>query len=185
MSLNPAPLGNKKNKKGQNKYHQGKFFPQNSMKYIGNTPILYRSSWEFAFCKWCDMNDKVNKWSTESLEIPYQLVNGSGNIENHRYLPDFYVEMTTNEQDKYERLIIELKPLKETIAPTQPIKQTQKILENYYYSVQSFKKNLFKWHFAKDWCEKRHMKFVIVTEEDLKKRGIITNDFVKNFRKQK
>jgi hypothetical protein len=42
MSLNRAKIGNKK-------YKQGKYVLINTNKYIGITPILYRSSWEFFF----------------------------------------------------------------------------------------------------------------------------------------
>jgi hypothetical protein len=172
MSLNGARLGNRRDSKGRNKYKQGKYYLQNINKYIGHTPVLYRSSWELAFCKYCDLNSKVVKWSTESVIIPYKISN-NGQIEDHRYIPDFYIEMTTNVENEYERIVVEIKPKAETEYPKPPQKQTLKMLENYEYSLRSYKQNIHKWAFAKDWCEKRHMKFIIMNEDYLKKMGLI------------
>ena len=165
MAINRAKLGNKK-------YKQGNYLLQNTNKYIGQIPVKYRSSWEHAFCKFCDLNDKVVKWSAEFLEIPYQIVN-NGQTENHRYYPDFYVEMRGNDIEKYDRFVIEIKPKHELESPTQPVRQTLKMLENYEYSLKMFKKNLHKWAFTKEWCERRGLKFKIITEDDLKKYKLI------------
>jgi hypothetical protein len=173
MSRNPAPLGNIKNHNGKSRYKQGKFIPQYPDKYIGNTPILYRSSWEFAFCKFCDINEKVSKWSTESIVIPFQITD-NGKTKNRRFFPDFYLEMIGNDPEKYDRIIIEIKPKHELGIPTPPKRQTLKMLENYEYAMRTYKNNIHKWAYAKKWCESRHMKFIIITEDDLKKRGLIS-----------
>jgi hypothetical protein len=174
MSLNPGKLGNVRNKNGKNKYKQGHYIPQNIEKYIGHTPISYRSSWEFAFCKFCDMNEKIVKWSTESVIITYQMVNKIGQTETHRYIPDFWVEMISpDDPEKYDRMVIEIKPKSETLPPNPPKKETMKMLENYEYSLVTYKKNLHKWSYAREWCEKRNMKFVIITEDHLKLSGLI------------
>ena len=47
------------------------------------------------------------------------------------------------------------------------------MLENYEYSLRMFKKNLHKWAYTKEWCEKRNLTFKIITEEWLKEKGII------------
>lgn len=171
MGLNRARVNTQRKKDGSPS--KGSYLIQNVEKYIGITPILYRSSWEFAFCRFCDMNDKVVKWSCESLEIPYQTTNGIGQVENHRYYPDFYVEMISDQQDKYDRLVIEIKPKHETEFPIIQKKQSLKTLENYEYALLTYKKNLHKWAFTKDWCERRGLKYIIITEDDLKKRGLI------------
>jgi hypothetical protein len=171
MGLNRARLTYQRKKDGSPS--KGSYMLQNPNKYIGITPILYRSSWEFAFCRFCDLNDKVIKWSCESLEIPYQTSNLTGQIENHRYYPDFYVEMASGETDRYDRVVIEIKPKHETEFPVPQKRQTLKTLENYEYALKTYKKNLHKWAFTKDWCERRGLKYVIITEEDLKKKGLI------------
>ena len=164
--MNRAKIGNRR-------YKQGRYLLQNPNKYIGHVPVLYRSSWEFAFCRFCDMNEKIRRWSAEGIEIPYQISNKLGQIETHRYYPDFYLEMTNNDPEKYERILIEIKPKSEIAPPVPPKKQTLKMLENYEYSLMTYKKNLHKWAFTREWCEKRHIKFVIITEDDLKKKGLI------------
>jgi hypothetical protein len=167
MSINHSQISNRK-------YRQGKYPIQNSHKYIGQTPIIYRSSWELAFCKFCDNNEKVRKWSAEGLVIPYQIINKNHQLENHRYFPDFYLEMIdNNDKEKYDRILVEIKPKAETEPPKQPKKQTLKMLENYEYSLKTFKKNLYKWAYTKEWCEKRNIKFIIITEDDLRKKGLI------------
>ena len=171
MGLNRAYT--KATRKKDGSPSKGTFLLTNPDKYIGHLPVSYRSSWEFAFCRFCDMNLNVVKWSSEGLEIQYKITNDIGQIETHRYYPDFYVEMTTNDPEKYERLLIEIKPKHETELPIPQKKQTLKILENYEYALRQYKKNLQKWAFTKDWCEKRNIKFVIITELDLKKRGLI------------
>jgi len=166
MSMNHSKIGNKR-------FKQGTYLLQNTDKYVGKLPVLYRSSWELAFCRFCDINQNVIKWSSEGLEIPYQISNKLGQIETHRYYPDFYVEMISNDPEKHDRILIEIKPRHETEPPQPPKKETLKMLENYEYSLMTYKKNLHKWSFTKQWCEKRHIKFIIITEFDLKKKGLI------------
>ena len=170
MAYNRSRIGNT-----NKKYHQGVYILKNPIKYLGDPQkVVYRSSWEFAFCKFCDHSDNVKRWSAENIEISYQISNDVGQTEVHRYYPDFYVEMIkANDKESYERLVIELKPLKETLPPVKPKKQTMKVLENYEYSLRTFKKNLHKWAYAKEWCERRHLKFVIITEDELRRRGLI------------
>lgn len=163
-----------KSKPRNRRYKQGNYVVLNPKKYIGKTPIVYRSSWEFAFCKFCDMNENVIKWSSESFYIPYQITNDIGQLETHRYYPDFYIETTNpNDPERHNVLIIEIKPKSETAIPKVPKKQTLKMLENYEYSLRMFKKNLHKWAYAKEWCEKRHSTFKIITEDWLKDKGLI------------
>lgn len=96
-----------------------------------------------------------------------------GEIENHRYYPDFYVEMKSDSPEIYNRFVIEIKPKNELEQPSPPKKQTLKMLENYEYALKTYKKNIHKWAFAKDWCQRRGLKFIIITEDDLEKRGLI------------
>jgi hypothetical protein len=56
----------------EKKYHQGLFHPQNPEKYKGDSNnIIYRSSWELKFMKYCDRNDKILEWGSEEFFIPY------------------------------------------------------------------------------------------------------------------
>ena len=54
------------------KYAQGKYTLKNPEKYVGGRNPTYRSSWEFAFMRFCDMNENVSKWASEAVKIPYR-----------------------------------------------------------------------------------------------------------------
>ena len=80
--------------RGNSGFVQGYYEPQNPDKYIGPTPIIYRSSWERKFCIMCDTKDNVLKWSSEPVEIKY--ISRQDN-KQHKYYPDFYMK-TKNEE---------------------------------------------------------------------------------------
>ena len=51
---------------------QGYYNVSNKSKYVGDsTLVVYRSSWEFSFCKWCDASPSIVKWSSEPVKVPY------------------------------------------------------------------------------------------------------------------
>jgi hypothetical protein len=104
----------------------------------------YRSSWEREFYKYCESSDKVKRWSTEYLAIPY--VSPKDN-QVHRYFPDVFLE--TSNGDKY---IIEIKPNNQTNNPI----------------------NLAKFQAAKEYASKYGYTFLVFTEKELKKWGIIS-----------
>lgn len=167
MAKNRSRIGNRR-------YKQGHYVIQYPEKYLGSYPIIYRSSWEHAFCKFCDLNENVTKWSAEGIEIPYKITNDIGQVETHRYYPDFYLEMIKNDdKETHQRLLVEIKPKAECILPVKPKTHTLKMLENYEYALRTHKKNLHKWAFTREWCEKNGLKFIIITEEHLRKKGLI------------
>ena len=70
--------------------YKGKYRPKNRQKYKGDVgEVVYRSLWELKFMKYCDLNSKILKWSSEEIIIPYK-----SPVDNriHRYFPDFYVK---------------------------------------------------------------------------------------------
>ena len=58
----------------RHRYKQGNYTPRHPEKYKGTWPIIYRSSYELLFCKFCDDNTNVIEWSSESIVIPYILM---------------------------------------------------------------------------------------------------------------
>ena len=90
---------------GNSGFIQGYYNPINPDKYIGPTPIIYRSSWERKFCIMCDNRDDVIKWSSEPVEIKYMW---SFDKREHRYYPDFY--MKTRGLEGEEEFLVEIKP---------------------------------------------------------------------------
>jgi hypothetical protein len=153
------------------KYHQGVYNLLNPQKFIGNPiDIKFRSSWEGAFCRYLDTNDRIIKWGCEQPIITYSDLRG----KVHRYYPDFYYEMVKNgDASNYERVIVEIKPTTELNPPEKPKNETGKALENYEYAVRTHIKNKLKWSAADEFAQKNGMRFVIITEDRLIREGLI------------
>ena len=89
--------------------YKGKFYPRNPSKYKGDTTdIIYRSSWELKFMKYCDNNPNVLEWGSEEVVIPYRSPL-DGKV--HRYYVDFYIKVRTT-KNEIKKYLIEIKPKK-------------------------------------------------------------------------
>jgi hypothetical protein len=163
-------LSNNKSQWNDN-YKQGLYNPVNPDKYIGNPlDIKYRSSWEYAFCKYLDLNERIIRWGCEQPIIMYKDLQN----KTHRYYPDFvYSLMIDNNPLNYKTVIVEIKPASELIPPVRPLNETGKALENYEYAVRQHIRNKLKWESAVSYCEKNKAEFVIITEDRLIKEGLI------------
>lgn len=146
--------------------YQGKFKPKNPLKYKGDpTNIVYRSSWELKLMMYLDSHPNVIKWGSEEIIIPYESpVDG----RMHRYFPDFFVEQI-NREGKKEKILIEVKPKAQTIAPNPNTKLTPKgmINKRYINEVMTYGVNQAKWKAAQEVCNDRGWKFQIMTEIEL------------------
>ena len=142
------------------KYHQGRFNPQNPQKYKGDySNIIYRSSWELKFMRYCDRNESILEWGSEEFFIPY--FDPTTN-KVRRYFPDFIIKVKES-KDITKTYIIEVKPKKQTLPPKIG-KQKKKTLIN---EAITYEKNIAKWKAAKEWCDDRRINFKIITEEEL------------------
>lgn len=132
------------------------FTPKNKKKYIGNCDnICCRSLWERRMCKYLDENVKILKWGFELLKIPY--ISPTDN-KLHNYIPDFIIE--TNNINKKEITILEIKPIKQTIDPLS--RKRKNLKECITYSI-----NKAKWDSAMVYCKKNNWGFKIITEKEL------------------
>ncbi len=138
----------------------GLYKPKNPKKYKGNpTTIVYRSSWELHFMKFCDRTNSIIEWGSEEVIIPYRSpIDG----KPHRYYPDFYIKVMKKDRS-YGKYIIEIKPKKQTKPPYGKDKRTSA----YKRAALTFAKNRAKWDAAEDWCDDRQMGFLILTEDNL------------------
>jgi len=151
----------KPNKRGV--YSQGYYILQNPHKYVGNpTNIIYRSSWENRFCRYCDLSENVLMWSSEPFPIKY--VSPVDNKE-HDYYIDFYVRILKN--GKEQDYLVEIKPEASLKKPILEGSQTMKKLKNFNYEAKTFLVNAAKFSAAKKYAESIGYKFIIVTEEFL------------------
>ena len=146
-------------------YYNGRFSPKNPQKYKGNpTRIYWRSSWELQVMKWLDLHSGVTTWSSEEIVIPYR-----SPVDNkvHRYFPDFFVTIK-NSSGIEENYIVEVKPKKQTTAPKKRYKKGV-LSEAYVRDLKTYMVNKAKFEAAQEYCSKKGFKFMILTEDNLKK----------------
>jgi hypothetical protein len=156
---------------GKKMYHQGKYELINSDKYLGDpTNIWYRSGWEQKLYRWADVSEDILKWNVEGTTIPYEMEE-NGNWKTHRYYPDIYCEIK-KPNGTTTKALIEIKPSAELAPPIMPKKLTGKSLENHEYRLRTYLKNINKWTAAKDFCERRGIEFVLLTEKHFENTDI-------------
>lgn len=141
---------------------QGKFRPRNPEKYKGNAGgIIYRSSWELNFCKWCDQNKNVIWWQSEEKRIPYF---DPVRMKTRTYFPDFYLAIKGEDGTIREELV-EIKPQRQVDGPSKtPKRKTQ----SWVNEVYTYATNTAKWEAANEWCEDRGINFRLLTEKNIK-----------------
>ena len=140
------------------KFAQGKFNIKNPDKYVGNKTPTYRSSWEFAFMRFCDEHSSVAQWASEAIKIPYRHpFTGKHTV----YVPDFFI-VYIDKKGKQKVELIEVKPA------------SQSFHERFGKSRQNqsaFVVNQAKWSAANAWCKQKGIFFRIVTEDDIFHQG--------------
>ena len=140
------------------KFAQGRFEMKNPDKYVGTKTPLARSSWEFVFMRMLDEHQGVEKWASESVQIPYRdPLTGRQTI----YVPDFFI-MYNDKNGKKHAEVVEVKPIGQTLR--------EKVGKSLYNQGQ-YVKNLAKWEAATAWCRQKGIKFRVVNEDDIFHQG--------------
>jgi hypothetical protein len=108
--------------------------------------------------KYLDENTAVIWWASEELPIPYV-----SPVDNrvHRYFPDFIVRIKRKDGSE-QTSILEVKPYKQTMMPTQKRKTKQ-----YLYEVTQYAINQEKWKAATLFCKEHGWQFQLITEKEL------------------
>jgi len=182
----------KPNTKDNARTKQGYYRIKNRDKYIGDPNlIIYRSSWEFAFCKWADASPSILRWSSEPIKIPYyDRVSKLEECKKHgldpnnpknwivkNYNTDFWIEIDKG-GPKPERWFIEVKPKKDYVRPQPPPANAPlKEQKRYVQQAKTFLINEAKFAAIKEWASKNNSKFYIFTEDVLKRFGILGGRF--------
>jgi hypothetical protein len=139
---------------------QGLFRPTYPDKYLGNAQnIIYRSSWEFRFFRYCDLTPGVIKWASEEFNIPY--VSPVDGVP-HRYFPDVYMQVRAAD-GSLKHWVVEIKPKAQTLPPKQPRRKSNKFLTE----MATYAINQAKWTAASAYCQKRGWQFLVLTEDHL------------------
>ena len=136
---------------------QGKYEIQNPAKYVGNGIPRYRSGWELSFMRFCDNNEHVLQWASESIAIPYRNpVTG----KMSRYIPDFLVTYRTKDNTMRAELI-EIKPKKQSVVESKMNSRDRAVVAV----------NYGKWAAAQKWCKQQGITFRVITELDMFHNG--------------
>jgi hypothetical protein len=145
------------------KYKQGLFNPTNPKKYMGNVNnIVYRSGYELHLFQFLDKNPAILKWASEELIIRYFC---PIHKRWRRYFPDVFAKMKT--KDGVKDVIIEVKPYAQTQKPQPRTAKRKKPKKRFLEEMATYKINTAKWAFAKEFCKKKNMDFMIITEYHL------------------
>lgn len=140
------------------KFAQGRFEMKNPAKYVGKKTPLARSSWEFVFMRMLDEHPGVEKWASESIQIPYRdPLTGRQTI----YVPDFFVVYSDKTGKKHAE-VVEVKPSNHTL---------REAVGKSAYNQQQYVKNMAKWEAANAWCKQQGIKFRVVSENDIFHQG--------------
>lgn len=139
------------------KFAQGQFVVKNRQKYVGKGTPRYRSGWEHAFMTFCDNNDHIIQWASESINIPYRNpLTGKQTI----YIPDFLIQYR-NKNNQVITELIEIKPKKQSVIESKASARDRAAVAV----------NYAKWDAATKWCRRNGLTFRVVTEDDIFHQG--------------
>ncbi len=140
------------------KFAKGEFVPVNPAKYIGKSPIIYRSSWELTMMRKFDEHPSIIAWASETVSIPYQNpLTGKWSM----YIPDFLVVYQDRHGQKRGE-IIEVKPLRE--RPDYQKKQNERLSQRTKLAQIV---NAAKWAAAVKFCTKNQLSFRVASEDEM------------------
>ena len=139
------------------KFQQGTYTVMNQRKYAGKGAPKFRSGWELAFMRFCDSNDHIISWSSESLTIPYR---NPLTGKPTRYIPDFLIQYR-NKHNQVVTELIEIKPKKQSILESKASNRDRAIVAV----------NYAKWAAAQAWCKRNGLTFRVITEDDIFRQG--------------
>jgi len=151
--------------------YNGRFRPKNPQKYKGDpTRVYYRSTWELKLMRKFDEHPDIIEWQSEEIAIPYMNpVKG----KTSRYFPDFVIKKKVAE-DKYQVIMIEVKPKKQTAAPDLANKYktpTGRVSRRFLNEAATYAINEAKWKAAQRYCNERGWIFTLMTETEIRPLG--------------
>ena len=139
------------------KFAQGFYDIKNPAKYVGTRSPRYRSSWELSFMMFCDNNDHILQWASESVSIPYRNpITGKQTI----YVPDFLITYRTRDNTVKAELI-EIKPKKQSVIESKASQRDRAVVAV----------NYAKWDQATRWARRNGLVFRVITEDQIFHQG--------------
>lgn len=122
--------------------------------------VQFKSALErIAFC-YADLNPKVKRFAVEPFNIQY-IKPTDGQV--HRYFIDMFLEFVTG-----DKFLVEIKSFSETVAPTAPKVKSPRAVLNYKQRLETYIINQAKWKAAGEFAATRGLKFIVLTEKQLR-----------------
>lgn len=139
------------------KFANGSYVVRNPDKYVGKNTPRYRSGWEHAFMRFCDTNENILQWASESISIPYRNpLTGRQTI----YVPDFLITYR-DRANQLKAELIEIKPKKQSVIESKASARDRAAVAV----------NYAKWDAATKWARRNGLIFRVVTEDDIFRNG--------------
>jgi len=139
------------------RWAQGQYVVQNPAKYVGKGTPRFRSGWEHSFMRFCDNNDHILQWASESIAIPYRHPL-TGKMS--QYIPDFLITYR-NRDNTVRAELIEIKPKKQSVVESKMSSKDRAVVAI----------NYAKWDAATKWARRNGMTFRVITENDMFANG--------------
>jgi len=134
---------------------KGYFVPKNPQKLLSGKRIIFRSSWERKFMEMCDSHPNIIQWASEHPDTRIPYYNPVTN-KHTIYVPDFFV-VYKDKGGKKRVELVEVKPAAETY-----LKEAKSNRHKLALAV-----NVAKWKAAQEWCQRKGIKFRVITEHDI------------------
>ena len=107
--------------------------------------------------KFCDTNDHVLQWASESIAIPYRHpITG----KMTQYIPDFLITYR-NRDNTVRAELIEIKPKSQSVIESKMNSRDRAVVAI----------NYAKWDAATKWARKNGLSFRVITESDMFHNG--------------
>ena len=144
------------------KNYKGIYKVRHPEMYKGDvSKVEYRSNWEKQCFIWLDGNSQVEWWASEEFVVPYYY---DVDKKMHRYFVDLSIKWKSG-----KLMLVEVKPKKQTVPPKTKSPKSKRSLNEAYTWIM----NCNKWEAADKIAKDNGWEFVIWTEDDLKRFGIL------------
>lgn len=144
------------------KTYTGKYVVKNRERYRGNPDdVTYRSKWEQLCFKWLEDRNDIEWWNSEDFVVPYFY---EVDRKTHKYHVDLVIKWKNG-----KTTLVEIKPKKQTVAPRVKNPKSKRSLNETFAYI----KNVNKWEAANKIAKDNGWEFVLWTEDELKRWGIL------------
>ena len=155
-------MKSKPDKRNNMKTYSGKYQVKHPEMYKGDaSDVVYRSQWEKACFIHLDGNKEVEWWASEEFVVPYFY---EVDKKMHRYFIDLSIRYKNG-----KLLLVEVKPKRQCQPPKVKKPKSKRSLNEAYTWIM----NVNKWEAADKIAKDNGWEFVIWTEDELKRFGIL------------